>query len=481
MTATPGVFDEAVAAARSLAEAASSWWSPRLRLGVTGLSRAGKTIFITAFVQALVAGGRLPMFAAQAQGRIRRIGLTLQPDDAVPRFAYEENLLAMSGAERRWPDSTRRISELSIEIEYESNLSWFGGARRLTVDIVDYPGEWLLDLPLIEQSYAEFCRTSLQAAREPARQALSAQWLASLEGLDPQAKASETQAIAAADAFRRYLVAARAEPHTLSLLPPGRFLMPGDLEGSPALTFAPLVLDDDAPPPGSLAALMESRFEAYKKHVALPFFRDHFARLDRQIVLVDLLTPLNAGANAVADLEAALDHVLAAFRVGRNSVLSALFAPRIERVLFAATKADRLHHTSHDRLEAILGLLVGRAFRRASDSGAKTHVLALAALRSTREATVRDGRATLPAVIGVPEAGEKIGGEVFDGVAEAAIYPGDLPPDPKTALDAQGGLDLRFLRFRPPLVDRDGLGKAKSAPHIRLDRAIEFLIGDRLA
>ncbi|SEE88137.1 hypothetical protein SAMN05444161_7618 [Rhizobiales bacterium GAS191] len=481
MTATPGVFDEAVAAARSLAEAASSWWSPRLRLGVTGLSRAGKTIFITAFVQALVAGGRLPMFAAQAQGRIRRIGLTLQPDDAVPRFAYEENLLAMSGAERRWPDSTRRISELSIEIEYESNLSWFGGARRLTVDIVDYPGEWLLDLPLIEQSYAEFCRTSLQAAREPARQALSAQWLASLESLDPQAKASETQAIAAADAFRRYLVAARAEPHTLSLLPPGRFLMPGDLEGSPALTFAPLVLDGGAPPPGSLAALMESRFEAYKKHVALPFFRDHFARLDRQIVLVDLLTPLNAGANAVADLEAALDHVLAAFRVGRNSVLSALFAPRIERVLFAATKADRLHHTSHDRLEAILGLLVGRAFRRASDSGAKTHVLALAALRSTREATVRDGRATLPAVIGVPEAGEKIGGEVFDGVAEAAIYPGDLPPDPKTALDAKGGLDLRFLRFRPPLVDRDGLGKAKSAPHIRLDRAIEFLIGDRLA
>ena len=26
----------------------------------------------------------------------------------------------------------------------------------------------------------------------------------------------------------------------MSLLPPGRFLMPGDLAGSPALTFAPL-------------------------------------------------------------------------------------------------------------------------------------------------------------------------------------------------------------------------------------------------
>ncbi|MBV8185443.1 MAG: YcjX family protein, partial [Hyphomicrobiales bacterium] len=128
-----------------------------------------------------------------------------------------------------------------------------------------------------------------------------------------------------------------------------------------------------------------------------------------------------------------------------------------------------------------LGLLVERAFRRSRERGAKTDVLALSALRSTHEATVREGRSTLAAVIGVPEAGEKIDGEEFDGTAEAAIYPGDLPQDPKAALDAKGGLDLRFVRFRPPLVEKDGLGKMRGAPHIRLDRALEFLIGDRLA
>jgi predicted YcjX-like family ATPase len=421
------------------------------------------------------------MFSAQAQGRIRRVGLTLQPDDNVARFAYEENLAAMTGPARHWPESTRRISELSIEIEYESNTALLGGAHRLTLDLVDYPGEWLLDLPLIEQSYAEFCRQSLAAAREEPREKLSAEWRDFLATLDPASPALETQAIAAADVFRRYLVAARAEPHTLSLLPPGRFLMPGDLEGSPALTFAPLDLEGSEPVPGSLAALMEKRFEAYKAHVALPFFHDHFARLDRQIVLVDLLTPLNAGAGAVADLEAALDHVLAAFRVGRNSLLSSLFAPRIEKVLFAASKADRLHHTSHDHLQAILALLVERAFRRAHESGAMTKVLALSALRATGEATVRERDATLPAVTGVPEAGESIGGDVFDGEAQAAIYPGDLPADPRAALDAEGGLDLRFLRFRPPLLDLDASGKAGAISHIRLDRAIEFLIGDRLA
>ena len=235
MSASGGFLDEAGLAARSLVEAAASWWSPRLRVGVTGLSRSGKTIFITALVHALVAGGRLPMFQAQAKGRIGRVSLTPQPDDTVPRFAYEDNLAAMSGEGRHWPDSTRQVSELSIEIDYESAASWFGGARKLTIDLVDYPGEWLLDLPLIERSYAQFCRDSLDAARAPARLALSAEWRALTGTLDPRAPAREAQAIAAAEAFRRYLVAARTDQHALSLLPPGRFLMPGELAGSPAL------------------------------------------------------------------------------------------------------------------------------------------------------------------------------------------------------------------------------------------------------
>ena len=39
--------------------------------------------------------------------------------------------------------------------------------------------------------------------------------------------------------------------------------------------------------------------------------------------------------------------------------------------------------------------------------------------------------------------------------------------------------DFRFLRFRPPLLEHDGAGEP-ALPHIRLDRALQFLIGDRL-
>jgi hypothetical protein len=79
------------------------------------------------------------------------------------------------------------------------------------------------------------------------------------------------------------LRACRDERFAMSLLPPGRFLMPGNLAGSPALTFAPLeVAADGSAPDGSLWAMMRRRYEAYKDVVVRPFFRDHFARLDRR-------------------------------------------------------------------------------------------------------------------------------------------------------------------------------------------------------
>jgi predicted YcjX-like family ATPase len=40
---------------------------------------------------------------------------------------------------------------------------------------------------------------------------------------------------------------------------------------------------------------------------------------------------------------------------------------------------------------------------------------------------------------------------------------------------------LRFVRFRPPRLERSAEGLTLSLPHIRLDRALEVLFGDRLA
>ncbi len=458
-----------------------------LRLGVTGLSRAGKTVFISALVHNLTRGGRLPVFRVMAEGRLARATLQPQPDDAVPRFAYEDHLAALT-VDRCWPDSTRQVSELRLILEFERKGLWRSGPATFTVDIVDYPGEWLLDLPLLGKSYAQWSRETLEASAAAARASLAADWRGFLKGVSPLGPGSEETARRAAELFTTYLRTSRTELYALSTLPPGRFLMPGDLEGSPALTFSPLPVEEGATvPPASLAAMMERRYEAYKSHVVKPFFRDHFARLDRQIVLVDALSALNSGPVALRDLETALADLLTAFRAGRSTLWSSIFRPRIDRILFAATKADHLHHTSHDRLEAILRRLAGRAIARAENVGATIDVIALAAVRATREVAVKENGATLDAIVGTPLAGERIGGDVFDGIAEAALFPGELPADPALAFrgDALGRTDVdadyRFVKFRPPLVTALPDGSAPPLPHIRLDRALQFLLGDRLA
>ena len=124
-------------------------------------------------------------------------------------------------------------------------------------------------------------------------------------------------------------------------------------------------------------------------------------------------------------------------------------------------------------MEEILRVLVNEAATRAEFQGAKIDVAAIAAIRSTREATVHDKQGDLHCIAGTPEKNEKIGNDIFDGIAEAAIFPGDLPQDPNAALRGLAMGKLRFVKFRPPVLN------GETFPHIRLDRALEFLIGDR--
>ncbi len=237
----------------------------------------------------------------------------------------------------------------------------------------------------------------------PQRADAASEWLSHARKVDASEPENETTARELATLFTAYLRRLRDKPNAIATLPPGRFLMPGDLDGSPALTFAPLIGAED-PPAGSLGRMMARRYEAYKSAVVKPFFRDHFARLDRQIVLVDALQAFNAGPAAVRDLEASLEAILTCFRPGRTGWLRSILTRRIDRILIAATKADHLNHTDHDRLEAILKHLLSGAIERAEDAGATVDILAIAAVRATREAEVVHDGERLEAILGTPAA-----------------------------------------------------------------------------
>ncbi|MFL5164540.1 MAG: YcjX family protein, partial [Microvirga sp.] len=184
MSVITDLASRAGSAAQSIWEASGQLVQPSLRLGVTGLARSGKTVFTTALVHHLTRGTNLPAFRASAEGRIRRAHLTPQPDDAVPRFPYEEHMAALTES-RRWPQATNRISELRVDVEYERKTGWRTGPASLALDIVDYPGEWLLDLALLDAGYAEWSRQTIEASRKRDRVSMAARWHETLKTLDP--------------------------------------------------------------------------------------------------------------------------------------------------------------------------------------------------------------------------------------------------------------------------------------------------------
>ncbi|MDW3222634.1 MAG: YcjX family protein [Paracoccaceae bacterium] len=446
-------------------------FEPVIRVGVTGLARSGKTVFITSLVANMLDRGRMAHLVAASEGRIEAAFLQPQPDDTLPRFDYETHLSQLTAATPRWPDSTRAISELrlSLRVRRAGLLAGLQGPRTIHIDIVDYPGEWLLDLALLDKTYEEWSDQTLDRLDVRAE---AAAFTSLIADTDPAGPLAEPAAKALAETFTAYLNAARDAGYYDCT--PGRFLLPGDLAGSPVLTFAPL-RGKGTGPRGSLLREMSRRYEAYKREVVRPFFRDHFARIDRQVVLVDALGAIHKGPRAVEDMRGAMADILGAFRPGKNAFLSQIFqGKRVEKILFAATKADHLHHKQHARLSAIMQALLRGAQDRAHFAGAETSALAIAALRATTEDTMTHEGRTLDVVRGT----------LLDSGKKAAFYPGDLPQDPNHLLTpAREGAekwldqDYRVMNFAPqPLTLRSGDGP----PHIRLDKAAQFLLGDRL-
>src|ERR1700737_3550057 len=166
------MIEEVRLSARALKDYGEHFFNPTVRLGVTGLSRAGKTVFITALIHGPTQGGPPPFFDPAPPGRPAPPRREPQPDDAVPRFDYENHVRTLI-EERRWPNSTVDISELRLVIDYQRQN---GADRTLTLDIVDYPGEWLLDLPLLNKSYEQWSAESLALSREGPRAKLAAPW-----------------------------------------------------------------------------------------------------------------------------------------------------------------------------------------------------------------------------------------------------------------------------------------------------------------
>jgi hypothetical protein len=474
-----------------------------IKLAVTGLSRAGKTVFITSLIQNLLALAAQKDVLPQLTRRLSDTGLnrlravTILPAgvSAMPHFDQAAKLADLSAAEPAWPDRTSDIAQISLALTltYRSALRQKLGERRVRLDIVDYPGEWLLDLPLLTQSYTEWSEQTLALLRESPRRGVSQPFLAFVASRRPGDRVDEGLAREGHRLYKAALEACRVR-HGLRYLQPGRFLCPGPHGDVPLLWFFPM----DVHPPltplsGSLMALLSDRFEAYKRDMRARFFETHFRAFDRQVLLVDVLGALYAGQAAFQDTARAIKDISRALRYGAYQGFTAdaaasvlhgaayvlpsplarassaaadrLGGSRIGRVVFVATKADHVPALKRDNLRYLLRSLSGTIESQQQAAGAAVSYQVAASLRSTEDGSaMMDGRA-VQVVKGRVMGEEKVRPFFVD-------VPVAMPPD-----DFWTGGFFELPQFRPPPIDSGG---RNGLPHLGLDVVLDELLGDLL-
>ena len=135
-------------------------------------------------------------------------------------------------------------------------------------------------------------------------------------------------------------------------------------------------------------------------------------------MLIDLLSTLNRGPACFADLQATLDMVLRSFRYGSSGLIARVFRPRINTLLFAASKADHVAHNQHNNLRLLLERLVADAAARARFEGITPTFAAIAAHRSTDVVRTEYHGQVLSCVRG----------RLKDDDRETVLFPGEIRP-----------------------------------------------------
>jgi len=445
----------------------------RVSLGISGLSRSGKSTFITSLINQLMnfENAKLSGFSPYVDNRI--ISVKIKPIEGMKLFPYEDFYHSIASDSPQWPNPTIAVSGCVLEIKMRHQRKSFyplsNDEFTLKLEIRDYPGEWLLDLPLLDMTYQDWCKQcSAQYTTEP-RHELLGELFNDLKALNPLSKVNEQDLIQLNKRYKSFLKKCKSHSNSLSFIQPGRFLVPGSLHDPLALLFIPL-LDIrqynseslEKARPDSYYKINEDYYNRYIRSFVKPFFKDFFSTIDRQLILVDVIQALHAGSNYVDDLQESMNRMSKCFSYGNESMIQRLFSPKVNKVMYAATKVDQVHTGDHEAVKQLLGAVVRKSYQDIRHSGAEIAIEATSAVRSTMEYCAK-GEEWLKG---------NVDGKMI-GYINASI------PDkiPENTDDWERLQAFTLPELLPPL----GLSyrNCDVMPHIRMDHVIQHLIGDK--
>ncbi len=417
----------------------------RYRIAITGLSGSGKSVFLTSLINQFLSNR--DMVLGDRRGWIAKLRKTTLP---ISNFPYRKYLERFREEDSKWPDSTKGVSGFLIEIELQSRYSFIEN-KIIELEFIDYPGEWLLDLPMQFKTFSEWSNYILSLSYFPEKELLAKEWLASIDSLDEKIIIQN---------YYNYLKALKEAG--FSFIQPGHFLQKGEL-GEDELSFTPLPPDLKN---SSLYKGFEKRYNKFIKKMLKAFDKPYFREYDKQIILVDLVKSLQKGYEAFEDMRRAVKEMLSPYSYGHNSFLSKLFLTRIEQVIIVGTKADNIANNQHNNYKQILEDMLKEIIKELEIKQVKVNSTIIASVKSTENVKTKFQGRELSCLKGIVE-----------GESEPSIhYPGEIPEDFHNR-ESWREREFLFPNFKPkqfPLSDD------RAVENIRMKELIELLIGEWL-
>lgn len=456
-------------------------------IAVAGLSKSGKTAFITSVVANLQAAARNSRAAEWLQGldlvATGRLRSADRPQNYRPRHGhmlpYKDLLSALTADTPRWPSRTADLYETALDIHFWPDTrpsAKDGGntpAARLRLVIVDYPGEWLVDVPIISQSYSEWSGTALARLRSAPWSEVSRDFQNLLTATDWTGADNNDVARAAALEWQQVLVAARGRG--LKWLQPGQFVRARGQHDEIAvpsldkerLWFCPLpeAAISEAKS-GSLARAMSDRYARYKAEAG-QFFGKTLKEATHHLLLVDVLEALAEGERPFHESSEVLAEVYRVFTTETSPFRRLLGKAGLKRVLLLATKADTVPPSQRAALQSLLVEMCSGRFAGAAGV-APPEAEYVAAIRATRD---------VDAVVDEGEPVRVVEGLCAETGRRRRVTMINVPAQMPSTADFQRRQGVRPPRFVPPKIEGHG---DVGVPNVRLGHVLHRLIGEEL-
>ena len=460
-----------------------------VHLGVTGLRRTGKTVFLTALLYQLKELGSkgLPAFSlGKSNSETKPIELTpgeLSHSGPLQEFPFQRNFESLQQKPAVWPAPTEGESSATVTFHVKNHnrgytdyflYGWVGYPihdHTITLHIHDYPGEFLLDVPMLKQSFEQWSKTTLQRMAEQCPEAADeynkVAQLAITDDLNEQLRQLR-------QAYAKYVIAARDDG--LEMIQPAMSLLQSGyakncFADENSLPFVPIPAG--IPQETKLHDLLAPVYANYCRERVQPF-HNRLKNCQVQVVLVDVLRIMRNGWRCYNDSKKSLEAVMQAYHH------SAWFWGGAGRVVFAATKSDHAIKSERSNLQKLLAELVNKAAKTVGIT-VQTECNWFSALRATTdEIGTHDGN-SLNCLGGFLKGNEGTTSEVLNREFEH-VFPGTVPETWGDAIDRcnrhheawiKGNRCFDFPEFECPSLS---LLNGASFKHLNFDSLIKSIL-----